>query len=73
MIRVLAFFLGLLLAAASDGASPAVEGVDHIVIPVSRLDRGTAFYTGALASGDRRFRHQQGLCGRAARRRELGG
>jgi catechol 2,3-dioxygenase-like lactoylglutathione lyase family enzyme len=49
MIRVLAFLLGLLFAAAPACAAPAVEGVDHIVIPVSRLDRVAAFYTGALS------------------------
>jgi catechol 2,3-dioxygenase-like lactoylglutathione lyase family enzyme len=49
MIRVLAFLFGLLLAAASAGAAPAVEGIDHIVIPVSRLNRVAAFYTGALS------------------------
>jgi catechol 2,3-dioxygenase-like lactoylglutathione lyase family enzyme len=49
MIRVLALLLGLLLAAASAGAAPAVEGVDRIVIPVSRLDRMAAFYTGAFS------------------------
>jgi catechol 2,3-dioxygenase-like lactoylglutathione lyase family enzyme len=48
VIRALTFLLGLLLAAASACAAPAVEAVDRIVIPVSRLDRVAAFYTGAL-------------------------
>jgi catechol 2,3-dioxygenase-like lactoylglutathione lyase family enzyme len=48
MIRIFAFLLGLLLAAASAGAAPAVEGVYRIVIPASHLDRLAAFYTGAF-------------------------
>lgn len=48
MIRILAFLFGLLVAAASTAAAPAVDGVDRIVIPVSRLDQLAAFYTGAL-------------------------
>jgi len=48
MIRALALIGGLLLAASLAHGAPAVDAVDHIVIPVSRLDRAVAFYTGAL-------------------------
>ena len=49
MIRALALIGGLLLAASLAHAAPAVDAVDHIVIPVSRLDRAVACYTGALS------------------------
>lgn len=49
MIRALAFVGGLLLAASLAHGAPATNTVDHIVIPVSRLDRAVAFYTGALS------------------------
>jgi len=49
MIRALALIGGLLLAASLAHGAPAVDAVDHIVIPVSRLDRAVAFYTGALS------------------------
>ena len=49
MIRAVAFVGGLLLAASFAHAAPAAEAVDHIVVPVSRLDRAVAFYTGALS------------------------
>jgi catechol 2,3-dioxygenase-like lactoylglutathione lyase family enzyme len=49
MIRALAFIGGLLLAASLAHGAPAVDAVDRIVIPVSRLDRAVAFYTGALS------------------------
>ena len=45
MIRSLAFVCGLLLAASSALAGPAIESVDRVIIPVSRLDRAVAFYT----------------------------
>ena len=48
MIRALALISGLLLAASLAHGAPAVDAVDHIVIPVSRLDRAVAFYTAAL-------------------------
>jgi len=49
MIRAIAFAIGLLLAAPLAFAEPPVVAVDHIVIPVSRLDRAASFYTGALS------------------------
>ena len=49
MIRTVVFVGGLLLAASFAHAAPAAEAVDHIVVPVSRLDRAVAFYTGALS------------------------
>ena len=49
MIRAVAFVGGLLLAASFAHAAPASDAVDHIVVPVSRLDRALAFYTGALS------------------------
>jgi len=54
MIRVIAFLGGLLLAASLAFADPAVQSVDRIVIPVSRLNRAAGFYADALsfAPGD---------------------
>jgi catechol 2,3-dioxygenase-like lactoylglutathione lyase family enzyme len=49
MIRVLAFIGGLLLASLPVWGEPAAQSVDRIVIPVSRLDRASAFYTRALS------------------------
>ena len=49
MIRAVAFAGGLLLAASFAVAAPASDAIDHIVVPVSRLDRAVAFYTGALS------------------------
>ena len=49
MIRAVAFVGGLLLAASFALAAPSFDAVDHIVVPVSRLDRAVAFYTGALS------------------------
>ena len=49
MIRAVAFVGGLLLAASFAHAAPAANAVDHIVVPVSRLERAVAFYTGALS------------------------
>jgi catechol 2,3-dioxygenase-like lactoylglutathione lyase family enzyme len=49
MIRAVAFVGGLLLAASFAHAAPASDAIDHIVVPVSRLDRAVAFYTGALS------------------------
>ena len=48
MIRAVAFVGGLLLAASFAHAAPASDAIDHILVPVSRLDRAVAFYTGAL-------------------------
>ena len=45
MIRPVAFVCGLLLAASSGFAAPAIGSVDRVIIPVSRLDRAVAFYT----------------------------
>jgi len=49
MIRAVAFVGGLLLAASFAHAAPAADAVDHIVVPISRLDRALAFYIGALS------------------------
>jgi catechol 2,3-dioxygenase-like lactoylglutathione lyase family enzyme len=49
MIRAVAFVGGLLLAASLAHGATAGDAVDHIMIPVSRLDRAVAFYTGALS------------------------
>jgi len=49
MIRAVAFVGGLLLATSFTHTAPAADAVDHVVIPVSRLDRAVAFYTGALS------------------------
>ena len=49
MIRAVAFVGTLLLAVSLAHGAPAADAVDHIVIPVSRLDRAVAFYTGALS------------------------
>jgi catechol 2,3-dioxygenase-like lactoylglutathione lyase family enzyme len=49
MIRAPVFIGGLLLAASLAHGAAAADGVDHIVIPVSRLDRAVSFYTGALS------------------------
>src|SRR5215472_19067242 len=49
MIRAVAFVGGLLLAASFAHATPVSDAVDHIVVPVSRLARAAAFYTGALS------------------------
>jgi len=45
MIRPVAFVRGLLLAASSAFAAPAIGSVDRVIIPVSQLDRAVAFYT----------------------------
>jgi len=45
MIRSVAFVCGLLLAASSSFAAPAIRSADRVIIPVSRLDRAVAFYT----------------------------
>jgi catechol 2,3-dioxygenase-like lactoylglutathione lyase family enzyme len=49
MIRALAVICGLLLAVPAVYGAPEPDSVDRIVIPVSRLDRAAAFYTGALS------------------------
>lgn len=49
MIRALAFICGLLLAVPAVYGAPEPDSIDRIVIPVSRLDRAAAFYTGALS------------------------
>ena len=49
MKRALAFLCGVCLAATQAWAEPAVDAVDHIVVPVSRLDRALAFYIVALS------------------------
>src|SRR6516164_648634 len=49
MIRAVAFVGTLLLAVSLAHGAPAGDAVDHIMIPVSRLDRAVAFYTGALS------------------------
>jgi len=45
MIRPFAFVCGLLLAASSVKAAPAVASVNRVVISVSQLDQAASFYT----------------------------
>jgi catechol 2,3-dioxygenase-like lactoylglutathione lyase family enzyme len=49
MIRAIAFIVGLLLAAPLARSAPATDAVSYIIVPVSRLDQGVAFYTSVLA------------------------
>ena len=48
MKRMLAFLVGLLLAAVQAHAEPAVVEIGRVVIPVSDLDRAAKFYATAL-------------------------
>jgi catechol 2,3-dioxygenase-like lactoylglutathione lyase family enzyme len=49
MIRAPALVCVFLLTGHSAFGAPAVDRVDHVVLPVSRLDRAAVFYTGVLA------------------------
>lgn len=49
MIRILAFVGGVLLAAPLAYAAQPITAIDRVAIPVSRLDRAIAFYTGGLS------------------------
>jgi catechol 2,3-dioxygenase-like lactoylglutathione lyase family enzyme len=46
--RLAAFFGGLLLVAPLAFGAPSVDGVERVVIPVSRPEQAGAFYIGAL-------------------------